>query len=134
MKQEKSCGVIAYQMKGDRPELLLICHRYGNHWGFPKGHVEPGETEKQTALRELWEETGVEVELSEGYREVTTYSPARGVCKDVVFFVGRISGGFLHAQPEEVRAVLFADYETALRRLTYQADRALLEKAKPYLK
>lgn len=41
-----------------------------------------------------------------GYREVTTYSPAKGVTKDVVFFVAEITGGTLRAQPEEVRASL----------------------------
>ena len=65
-----------------------------------------------------------------GYREVTTYSPAKGVTKDVVFFVAEITGGTLRAQPEEVRAVCLLPLEEAQRRLTYAADKELLEKAK----
>ena len=133
MKQEKSCGVIAFQQQENTPHILLICHRYGGHWAFPKGHVEQGETEEQTALRELEEETGMQAMLRSGYREITTYSPARGVRKDVVMFVGEIYGGTLRAQPEEVRALALVPYEEALTRLTYLADRQLLEKAKPFL-
>lgn len=133
MKQEKSCGVIAYRMQGEQPEVLVICHRYGGHWAFPKGHVENGETETQTALRELLEETGMRAQISEGYRESTSYSPARGVMKEVVLYVGKISGGTLQPQPEEVRTAVFLPYPEAMERLTYSADKQLLEKARAYL-
>ena len=44
------------------------------HWGFVKGHVEDNETEKETALRELKEETGLsKVEFIEGFKEKTHY-------------------------------------------------------------
>lgn len=133
MKQEKSCGVIAFRIENGVPEVLVICHRYGGHWSFPKGHVEQNETESETALRELREETGMRAALLGGYREVTAYSPARGVMKDVVLYVGRVTGGTLRAQPEEVRTALFLPYEDALAQLTYAADKHLLEKAKPFL-
>ena len=61
MKHEKSCGALVYRKHGDRTELLLIKHRFGGHWSFPKGHVELGENEFQTALREVKEETGLDV-------------------------------------------------------------------------
>lgn len=131
MKYEKSCGAICYTYdETGAPRVLVICHRYGGHWAFPKGHVEAGESEEQTAVREVREETGVQVCVRPGYREVTTYSPAKGVTKDVVFFVARITGGTLCAQPEEVRTVCLLSLDDALRRLTYAADRELLEKAK----
>ena len=133
MKHEKSCGVIAFLKEGADTRVLLICHRYGGHWAFPKGHFEQNETEHETALRELREETGAEVQLVDGYREVTTYSPGRGISKDVVFFVGEMTGGALRAQPEEVRSVKLLPYDTALARLTYEADKKLLEKAKPFI-
>ncbi|MEG0769243.1 MAG: NUDIX domain-containing protein [Ruthenibacterium sp.] len=133
MKQEKSCGVIAYRVQKGVPEVLVICHRYGGHWAFPKGHVEKGESEQQTALRELREETGIRAELRSDYREVTAYSPARGVKKDVVLYIGRVTGGALRAQPEEVRTAQFLPYDEALVRLTYTADKQLLQKARPFL-
>ena len=53
---EKSCGVILFNGQ----EVLLLQHpdsKNKGHWDFPKGHIENGETEPQTALRELAEET-----------------------------------------------------------------------------
>ena len=58
MKKEKSCGAIVYREK-DGVEILLIKHKNGGHWAFPKGHVENKETEEETALREIREETGL---------------------------------------------------------------------------
>ncbi|NLS84507.1 MAG: NUDIX domain-containing protein [Ruminococcaceae bacterium] len=130
MKYEKSCGVIVFEPSQSGADILLICHRYGGHWAFPKGHVEASETETETALRELEEETGAKAQLLDGYREMTTYSPGRGISKDVIFFVGKRTGGTLTAQPSEVRRVEMLPYETALERLTYDADKQLLEKAK----
>ena len=92
--------------------------------------MEEGETEQQTALRELREETGAIAQLDDNFREVTTYSPARGVMKDVVFFTGKMTGGTLACQPEEVRQLAFVPAEEALHRLTFSADKKLLEKAR----
>ena len=55
-------------------EILLIRHKNGGHWAFPKGHVEKKETEEDTALREIREETGLEVLLDTGFRRAVTYS------------------------------------------------------------
>ena len=133
MKFEKSCGVIVFKPSETGADILLICHRYGGHWAFPKGHVEADETEEQTALRELEEETGAKARLIEGYRETTTYSPGRGISKDVIFFVGKLTGGELTAQPSEVRRIEMLPYEKAFERLTYDADKQLLEKARPFI-
>ena len=67
MKYEKSCGAIVYRKSRDRIELLLIQNRYGGDWSFPKGHVEGEETEVQTALREVKEETGLDIQLEDGF-------------------------------------------------------------------
>ena len=58
MKKEKSCGAVVYRETGEQIEILLIRHKNGGHWAFPKGHVEKKETEEDTALREIREETG----------------------------------------------------------------------------
>ena len=47
-----SCGAVVFRKYHGNTELLLIKHTVGGHWAFPKGHVESGETETQTALRE----------------------------------------------------------------------------------
>ena len=56
MKYEKSCGAIIF----DKDKILVIQQKEG-HWGFPKGHVEEGETEVETAIREIKEETNLDV-------------------------------------------------------------------------
>ena len=58
MNYEKSCGAVVYCQKDSDIKYLLVCEHSG-FWVFPKGHMDAGETEKQTALRELQEETGV---------------------------------------------------------------------------
>ena len=60
MRKEKSCGALVVRRGKNETEILLIKHN-GGHWAFPKGHVEAGESEEQTALREVQEETGLTV-------------------------------------------------------------------------
>ena len=59
IKREKSCGVLVLRRQEDELYVVLLRHRFGGHWSFPKGHVEAGESERQTALREVREETGL---------------------------------------------------------------------------
>ena len=75
MKFEKSCGAIVYRKNRSQIELLLIKNRYGGHWSFPKGHVEGQETEIQTALREVKEETGLDINIQKGFRQMVEYYP-----------------------------------------------------------
>ena len=60
MKFEKSCGAIIVRKNDDTFETLLIKMVKG-HWSFPKGHVENDETEVETALREIKEETNLDI-------------------------------------------------------------------------
>lgn len=128
MKKEKSCGAIVYRRKDYADEILLVKHKNGGHWSFPKGHVEAGEDEKQTALREILEETGLVVDLDTSFREVITYSPKKGVEKDVVFFAALPREGEPVAQPEEIMEVLWVKSNEALKMVTYESDREMLKK------
>lgn len=61
MPLEQSIGaVIRYQgsKDGEPSEFLLLMNRRG-YWGFPQGHKEKGESEIQTLIREVMEETGI---------------------------------------------------------------------------
>ena len=88
MKREKSCGALGVRKNGETYDLVLLRHRFGGHWSFPKGHVEEGESERQTALREVHEETGLSIRLYDGFRESVEYFPKPGVKKQVVYFLG----------------------------------------------
>ena len=132
MKHEKSCGALTYRAENGVRSVLVIRHRHGSHWAFPKGHVEPGESERETAARETREETGVLIRFVDGFRETTHYSPARGVEKEVVYFLAEFDGGAIRPQPEEVLEVRFAAPDEARQLLTFEADRALLDKAEAF--
>lgn len=123
MKYEKSCGAIVL----DGEKVLIIQQKEG-HWGFPKGHVEDGETEVETAIREIKEETNVNVKINEKYRYVETYSPKPDVEKDVVLFVAEKIGGSETAQEEEVQEIQWLTYEEAMKRITYNNSREILKK------
>ena len=109
MRLEKSCGALVYRRNREQIELLLIKNRYGGHWSFPKGHVEGRETEVQTALREVKEETGLDISLQSGFRHAVEYFPRPNVKKQVVYFLGEATSNDLHMQEEEISRIIWMD-------------------------
>ena len=126
MKQEKSCGCI---ILNDKNEVLLIHHNAG-HWDFPKGHVEEGETEIETAIREVKEETNIDVEVNEEFRYSTKYSPKEDVIKEVIYFLARNISDNKQAQLEEVSEVKWFNVEEAIDKITYDSSRKILMQLK----
>ena len=99
IRKEKSCGAVVVCTEGGRVRFLLTRSLRGV-WGFPKGHVEGRETEHETALREIREETGLAVRFTEGFRETDEYLIVKksgpAIDKLVVFFLAdyeRAAGG-----------------------------------------
>jgi len=134
MKHEKSCGGLIYREHEGRTELLLLKHRCGGHWSFPKGHMEAGETEMQTALREIREETGLIVFLRDGFREAVEYSPKPGVKKQVVYFIGfTLNESTLKPQEEEVSEIIWSEIDEAYDMVTFRNDKNLIQYAKKYI-
>ena len=88
----KSCGVIPYRQAGNGREYLIVFEQFSHCWSLPKGHMEPGETEVQTALRELEEETGLTARLEENACVTVEYPISPIARKQVVFFLGEVSG------------------------------------------
>ena len=73
MREEISCGAVLYTRVEGEIKYLIIKQR-GGHYGFPKGHMENGETEEETALRETWEETSLRPEIKKGFRKQVQYT------------------------------------------------------------
>ena len=84
MLHEKSCGAVLFTTEKGIKKFLLV---ESNYFGFPKGHVEENETEQETALREIKEETGVDATIIPGFRETVNYKLPNGNVKEVVFFI-----------------------------------------------
>jgi 8-oxo-dGTP pyrophosphatase MutT (NUDIX family) len=134
MKWEKSCGGVVFTRTGNTVRYLIIRH-LGGHCGFPKGHIEPGESEQETAIREIREETGLAVSLVEGFRAADSYPfPNKsGVWKEVVYFLAGFSDQTIHTQPEEISEAYLVSYEEALRLLPFPEAKRILTEAHHFL-
>lgn len=74
MDKEFSAGAIIFRRETRQALFLLIYSGRNKIWGFPKGHIEPGEVEKSAALREIKEETGItDLRFVDGFREEDVY-------------------------------------------------------------
>lgn len=133
MEKEKSCGAIVVRKSDISFEYLAVKSKAHNHWGFPKGHIDLGETEEETALREVCEETGITVKLLEGFREIVSYSPKTGINKDVVYFIGLADKKEVKIQDDEIREYKWQNFDTIYNLLTYDNDRIILKKAHDFL-
>ena len=130
MRHEKSCGAIVYRKFHGNTEILLIRHINSGHWSFPKGHVEAGETEVETAVREIKEETAIDVIIDPTFRETVSYSPKRDTQKVVVYFIGKARNYDCIPQEEEISEVRWVDISHASHLLTYENDKNIVSKAK----
>lgn len=133
MKKEKSCGNIVFKKEDGVLKVLLIHHNLG-HYGMPKGHVELGETEEETALREVFEETGISSYIIDGFREMITYSPKENVIKDVIYFVGETNDFETTPQISEVSEAFFTETSKAVDLVTHEEEKKVLEKAIEFYK
>ena len=88
----KSCGVLPWREVEGETQYLLVFEQFSQCWSLPKGHMEAGETEEATAMRELLEETGLICRLDMDRRATITYPVAPVGEKQVVFFLGHVSG------------------------------------------
>ena len=128
MRYEKSCGAVIFRRDGDW-NVLLIRHAKGRHVSFPKGHVEPGETESQTAEREILEETGLSVRVDRRFRAENRYNIRPDTQKLAVIFVALTDQAEITPQPEEIAEAFWLPVEEAAARLTYERDRKILRDA-----
>lgn len=132
LRYEKSCGVVVLNKEDTTIKVLLVHHQKG-HWGIPKGHMEKNETEEETAVREVLEETGIFTDIIEGFREVITYSPYEKVSKDVVFFLGNAKNTDIKVQEEELKEVIWMDLEKSPTRITYKEEKEVIKKVIKYI-
>ena len=126
---EKSCGVLPYRILNGQREFLLVFETFSQCWSLPKGHIEAGETDAQTALRELKEETGLTAKLDTSRTAVIEYPISNVARKQVVFFLGKVQGNlrindgeidtYKWVTAEELKHYLYPD--------TVKACKALLQ-------
>lgn len=137
MNYEYSCGAVVFTRIDGVPHYLLVRAKdqpQGCH-GFPKGHMEPGETEEETALREIFEETGVRVRLLEGFRAVTEYAlpTPPDTRKRVVFFLAEYQDQAVAIQESELAGFVLAPFDEALALTEFADSKQILTEAHAFL-
>ena len=126
---EKSCGGIIFYKTRQNTKILLVKNNNGRYWSFPKGHIEDGETEQETAIREIKEETGLDVTLVNNFREISEYRPFGKIRKRVVFFLARAFTDNVKIQEEEIDSYIWVDLQQARKLCSYDNDLRIIEKA-----
>lgn len=130
MQHEKSCGALVLHTAEDGKQyILMIRHRPGGHRSFPKGHMERGETEYMTAVREVYEETAVQIRIYSDFRETVHYRPQPGVTKEVVYFLTETSQSEIHPREGEIAQVEWVPIEQAEASLTHENDKTVFRAA-----
>lgn len=130
MIHEKSCGAVIWRKNPEDIHEYLILQHAAAHWAYAKGHVENNESEKETALREIKEETGLTVELHMGFREINIYSPHPRVEKTVIYFLAEADPeAIVRVQEEEISHARWLPYQQARELLSFPNDRKILDKA-----
>ena len=136
LRYEKSCGAVVYCREGNEIKYLLACERSG-YWVFPKGHVKAGESEHDTALREVKEETGLDVTFVEGFRVTEEHNLARegrpNTIKQTVYFLARFEGQEFVPQESEIEKIVLVDYESAMKTLQSDGFKQILIQAHEFL-
>ena len=129
MKHVESFGIIPIRREGEEYQVLLILHREGNHWGFPKGKADSGEEPVETACRELKEETNLDVKeiihtpaLEEHYQ----FQHKREQIFKLAQYFPAIVEGVLKCQEEEIRDARWFTFSEALEQLSFKGARHLL--------
>ena len=135
--EERSAGFVLYALEQEERRYLLLRHQNGGHWGFPKGQIEDGEGEREAALREVREETGIDpIEQIPDFRKVNCYRflrNGRSLLKEVVYFLGRV----LLSEPVLSNEHLdgkWLSYVAARETLTYKDAQRVLETAERHLR
>jgi len=134
--KDEAFGIVPIYEAGDRYQFLLIQHHAG-HWGFPKGHADPGETALQAACREFVEETGI---AQFRVLEAVSFSEQYGYTRDqkrfdktVIYYPAIVQSQTVNCQAEEIRDYTWLEYEAAINRLSFDGAKRVLTEVRQYL-
>src|SRR6478736_4359935 len=125
-----AAGVVVFR-KG--PMVLLVHRPKYDDWSFPKGKLDPGEHHVAAAVREVAEETGLDVRLGPALTS-QRYRMSGGRFKHVDYWTARVVGSddVARYRPNaEIDAVEWVPWDDAALRLTYPHDRDTLAEARP---
>ena len=133
-RNEVSAGGVVYRREEDAIEIALAARRTRRGdlaWGLAKGAIEPGETEQQAAMREVLEETGLEVDVESDLGDIRYFYVWEGVRvrKRVHFYLMRMTGGDVEDHDSEMEDVRWFPLRSAVKRAAYQGEREVIGRA-----
>ena len=136
--REKSIGAVVFHKKNFETKFLLLKYTAG-HWDFPKGHVEPNETDEETFWREFEEETAItkkQAKILPGYTQRITYFYNRDektIFKEVILLLVETTTEKVIISPEH-KDFAWLPFEEAMKKATFEAAKNALKKARDFLK
>lgn len=136
MITEHSCGAVVFTRQDNGIIKYVIVESLEGFFGFPKGHAEGRETEVETALREIMEETGLSVNIIDGFRteDAHAYSKMSETrMKHIVYFLAEFSNQTPCLQESELRSVRLMDYESAMSVFQFDSTKRILSEAHDFL-
>lgn len=131
MNRQFSAGGIVFNDEG---KVLVVQNSSSLNWGFPKGRIEPGQTTKEAALREVKEEGGVEAEIIEKvgdtkYVFVDKWGDGQKAFKIVTIYLMKYRSGDPEDHDYEISEAKWCGIDEALKTLSFSSDKTLLKKA-----
>lgn len=138
MLKEFSCGAVVYKIDCAGPLFLLVHSKRSGRWGFPKGHIEEGESEIEAAGREIFEETGIKkVQFTEGFRQEDIYMIAGAVAetegriakKHSIYFLCKALEEPAGFDKEEITELRWADIDESIQLLSFENQKEIINKA-----
>jgi len=135
MIYEKSCGAVVFTKIGGAIKYLLISNLEGIY-GFPKGHAEPHETEVETALREVREETNLKIQLVDGFKTTDEHEipGQKNTVKHITYFLGYFENQEIIHQKEELSGACLVSFSEAMNMFQFESSRRILKEANDYLR
>jgi len=129
-----SAGGIVVRFDDGTPSLVIGARRRDRDtltWTLPKGTPNAGETREETALREVGEETGLEVRITDVLDSIEYSFVQRGtrIHKTVHYFLMEPTGGDLSRHDHEFDQVRWIRFDRAAELLTFETERALVARA-----
>jgi 8-oxo-dGTP pyrophosphatase MutT (NUDIX family) len=128
-----SAGGVVYRRRGRRIEIVLVARPAQNLWALPKGTPEPGESIEETAIREVAEETGLEVRIAAEIGKIQYWYAVPQehvrIHKAVHHYLMEATGGDVSLHDHEYDVVDWVDINEAVARMSYPNERAIVEQA-----
>ncbi|MDD4081368.1 MAG: NUDIX domain-containing protein [Eubacteriales bacterium] len=128
---EYSSGAVLFCEK-DGQRLYAVVTELSGNTGLPKGHVEPGESNEEAALREIYEETGIRATIVPGFEGELVYPQGRGMLKHFYYYLASFNPSQRFYTGDVVDAELLP-YDRAMKKLSFMDVRLLLRRAEVFL-